>query len=47
MGRKAQTITPMQRIKIVMNYLHLRGGNKESVNSVYKNILKEKFKGAI
>jgi hypothetical protein len=47
MSRKAQTITPMQRIKIVMNYLHLRGGNKESVNSVYKNILKEKFKGAI
>jgi hypothetical protein len=47
MGRKSQTITPMQRIKIVMNYLHLRGGNKESVNSVYRNILKEKLKGAI
>jgi hypothetical protein len=31
----------------VMNYLHLRGGNKESVNSVYRNILKEKLKGAI
>jgi hypothetical protein len=27
--------------------LHLRGANKESVNSVYRNILKEKFKGAI
>jgi hypothetical protein len=47
MSRKIHNITPMQRIKIVMNYLHLRGGNKESVNEVYKNILKEKFKGAI
>jgi hypothetical protein len=47
MSRKIHNITPMQRIKIVMNYLHLRGGNKESVNDVYKNILKEKFKGAI
>lgn len=36
----------MQRIKIVMNYLYLRGANKESVNSVYRNILKEKLKGA-
>jgi hypothetical protein len=47
MGRKSQTITPMQRIKIVMNYLHLRGGNKESVNNVYRKIVEEKFKGAI
>jgi hypothetical protein len=47
MSKKVHNITPMQRIKILMNYLHLRGGNKESVNSVYKNILKEKFKGAI
>jgi hypothetical protein len=46
MSRKVHNITPMQRIKIVMNYLHLRGGNKESVNNVYKNIIKEKFKGA-
>ena len=47
MSRKTHAITPMQRVKIVMNYLHLRGANKESVNSVYRNILKEKFKGAI
>jgi hypothetical protein len=47
MSRKIHNITPMQRIKILMNYLHLRGANKESVNNVYKNILKEKFKGAI
>jgi hypothetical protein len=46
MGRKAQTITPMQRIKIVMNYLHLRGGNSERVNNVYRKIVEEKFKGA-
>jgi hypothetical protein len=46
MSRKSQTISPMQRIKIVMNYLHLRGGNKESVNNVYRKIVEEKFKGA-
>jgi hypothetical protein len=46
MSRKAQTITPMRRIKIIMNYLHLRGGNKESVNNVYRKIVEEKFKGA-
>jgi hypothetical protein len=46
MGRKSQTITPMQRIKIVMNYLHLRGGNSERVNNVYRKIVEEKFKGA-
>jgi hypothetical protein len=43
MSRKAQTITPMQRIKIVMNYLHLRGANSEMVNAVYRNILKNKL----
>jgi hypothetical protein len=47
MSRKVHNITPMQRIKIVMNYLHLRGGNKESVNNVYRKIVEEKFKGAI
>ena len=36
----------MQRVKIVMNYLYMRGANKESVNSVYRNILKQKLKGA-
>jgi len=46
MSRKIQTITPMQRVKIVMKYLGLRGANKESVNNVYRNILKQKFKGA-
>lgn len=47
MSRKIHNITPMQRIKIVMNYLHLRGANKESVNNVYRKIVEEKFKGAI
>lgn len=46
MSRKTHLINPMQRIKIVMNYLYLRGANKESVNNVYRNILKDKFKGA-
>lgn len=47
MSKKVHKINEMQRIKIVMSYLMDRGANKESVNSVYKNILKEKFKGAI
>lgn len=46
MSRKIQTIAPMQRVKIIMKYLGLRGANKESVNNVYRNILKQKFKGA-
>lgn len=46
MSKKQHLINPMQRIKIVMNYLYLRGANKESVNRVYRNILKEKLKGA-
>lgn len=43
MSRKAHNITPMQRIKIVMNYLYLRGANSEMVNAVYRNILKNKL----
>lgn len=39
---KKNNISPMQRIKIVMNYLMARGANKESVNNVYRNILKNK-----
>lgn len=33
----------MQRIIVVMQYLYRRGGNKESVNNVYRNILKKKY----
>jgi hypothetical protein len=39
---KEHKINPMQRIKIVMKYLMDRGANKESVNNVYRNILKNK-----
>lgn len=35
--------SPLQRIIKVMNYYYRQGANKESVNSVYKNILKIKF----
>lgn len=42
MSKKEQKISPMQRIKIVMNYLTARGANKESVNNVYRNILNKK-----
>ena len=32
--------TPLQRIKRVMNFYYKRGCNKESVNKIYKKILK-------
>lgn len=33
---KDHKISKRQRIQIVMKYLYLRGGNKESVNNVYR-----------
>lgn len=36
-------MTPKQRILIVMNYYYRKGVNKESVNKVYRNILKLKY----
>ena len=35
--------SPLQRIKRVMDFYYKQGANKESVNSVYKNILNIKF----
>lgn len=43
MSKKVQVQSPLQRIKRIMDYYYKQGGNKESVNSVYKNILKIKF----
>jgi len=40
---KEHNQSPMQRIIVVMQYLYRRGGNKESVNDVYRNILKKKY----
>ena len=37
-------MTQKKRILIVMNYDYRKGVNKESVNKVYRNILKLKFK---
>jgi hypothetical protein len=34
----------LQRIQRVMNFYYKRGCNKESVNTIYLKILKEKFK---
>jgi len=34
----------LQRIKRIMDFLHKRGDNKESVNEVYRNIIKNKLK---
>lgn len=36
--------TPLQRINRILAFYYKRGTNKESVNKVYRNILKEKFK---
>lgn len=36
------TQSPMQRIKRVMDFYYKKGSNKESINKVYKNILKIK-----
>jgi len=42
MSKKEHKISPYQRIQIVIKYLERRGANKESVNKVYRNILKIK-----
>ena len=40
---KEHKLSPLQRVVIVMQYLYRRGGNKESVNNVYRNIIKKKY----
>jgi len=40
---KEHKLSPLQRVTIVMQYLYRRGGNKESVNNVYRNIIKKKY----
>ena len=35
--------SPLQRILVVMDFLWKRGNNKESVNNVYRNIIKKKY----
>jgi len=37
------TQTPLQRIKRIIQFNYLRGTNKESVNTIYKQILKLKY----
>jgi hypothetical protein len=36
-------MTPLQRIKIVLDFYHSRGVNKESVNSIYRKLLIKEF----
>lgn len=36
------TQSPIQRIKRIMDFYYKRGQNREFVNQVYKNILKQK-----
>ena len=35
--------SPLQRINRIMDFLWKRGNNKESVNNVYRNIIKKKY----
>ena len=42
MREKKNKQAPLQRINRIMNYYLSRGANKESVNNVYRNILKAK-----
>jgi uncharacterized protein (DUF2062 family) len=35
--------SPLQRINRIMDFLWKRGNNKESVNNVYKKIIKERL----
>ena len=44
MSNKVHKTSPLQRILRVMDYLGRRGANKESVNSVYRAIIKQKLK---
>jgi hypothetical protein len=38
------SLTPLQRINRILAFYYKRGINKESVNKVYRNVLKIKFK---
>lgn len=40
---KEHKLSPLQRITIVMQYLYRKGANKESVNKVYRNIIKPRY----
>lgn len=42
MSRK-QKQSPLQRILRIIKFLEMRGVNKESVNTVYRNVLKSKL----
>lgn len=44
MSNKIHKTTPLQRIVRVLEYLARRGGNKESVNNVYRTIIRQKLK---
>jgi hypothetical protein len=40
---RTNKLTPYQRIRKVIGFYYKRGCNKESVNTIYKKILKDKF----
>jgi hypothetical protein len=44
MTKQVNKQSPLQRINRIMEFLHKRGNNKESVNEVYRKIIKNKLK---
>jgi hypothetical protein len=38
--------TPLQRINRIMKFYYSRGQNRENVNEVYRNIIKQKLEGS-
>lgn len=41
--KRERVMTPLQRINRIIAFYYKRGTNKESVNNVYRNILKKKL----
>lgn len=44
MTKQINKLSPLKRINRIMEFLHKRGNNKESVNTVYRKIIKNKLK---
>ena len=45
-SKEKQKQSDLQRIKRVMNFYYNRGCNKESVNDIYRKILKQKYENS-
>ena len=45
-AKEKQKQSDLQRIKRVINFYYNRGCNKESVNDIYRKILKQKYENS-